>query len=787
MVSMLDRKLLRDLWRLRGQGVTIALVVACGIGGFIASHSTHDSLTRSRDYFYEIAQFPHLFCDLKRAPNAVVREIAAIPGVAQLQTRVVQDVQLDMPGVTQPLSGRVIGLAADHDSAMGRLTLRSGQWIGRDDGEQVLINQRFAEARGVRPGDTISALLNGKLQKLTVAGIVISAEFIYATRGGALPDDEWFAVMWMDAKRLAAAFNMDGGFNSLQLRLEPGANEPAVVRALDRLLEPYGARGATGRSEQISHKIVSQEIEQQRVMGTILPSVFLAVAVFILNVVLHRQVSAQREQIAALKALGYEDRAILVHYLKLVFVIVILGIALGIGVGQWLGGYMTRMYATFFYFPEFRHETLPWVIIASAGASVAGAVLGTLQAIRRVVTLPPAEAMRPPSPPSFRPTLIERIGLAHWTTPAMRMIVRNLERKPLRALFTVLGIAGSVAILISGTFWRDAIDYFMDVQFNRVQPGAIYLGFVEPLDNTVLAEVRRLPGVMYAEVNRVVAVRLRFGHRSYRAPVNGIEPGARLQRAVDSRTGERALPPEGLLMNARLAAKLGARAGDHVWVEVLEGKRATRLVVVSEVFDELVGLSAYMDRAALDRLTGEGERYSVAALMVDAAERARLLERIKALPKVSAAIVKDSLVETFRNTTARNMLFFTGVLTVFAATIAVGIVYNSARISLAERAWELASLRVLGLTRGEVSALFLGELAVLLLAGIPIGCVLGYGLAALIVALTHGEAFTIPLVILPSTYAYAALIVIAAGIVSALIVRHRIDHLDLVAVLKTRE
>ena len=787
MVSMLDRKLLRDLWRMRGQAVTIALVVACGIGGFIASHSTHDSLTRARDHFYEVSQFPHLFAELKRAPNAVTRDIARIPGIAQYRTRVVQEVQVDLPGVIQPLSGRIIGLPVDANSGMGRLTLRKGQWIMGEGADEVLVNERFAQARGLQPGDAIQVLLNGKQQKLTVAGLVLSPEFIYATRGGGLPDDEWFAVMWMDAKRLAAAFNMDGGFNSLLVRLEPGASEQAVVRALDRVLEPYGARGASGRSEQISHKIVSQEIEQQRVMGTVLPAVFLAVAVFILNVVLHRQVAAQREQIAGLKALGYEDRAIVAHYLKLVAVIVAGGIALGIGIGQWLGGYMTRMYADFFHFPQFRHQTLPWVIMASAGASLAGAVLGTLQAIRRVVTLPPAEAMRPPAPPSFRPTLIERLGFAHWTTPAIRMIVRNLERRRLRALFTVLGIAGSVAILIAGTFWRDGIAHFMDVQFNQVQPGMVYLGFVEPLGPEVLNEVARLPGVLHAEAYRSVAVRLRHGHLSQRAPLTGLAPGARLQRAIDADYGERALPPDGLLMNKRLAAKLAVRPGDWVWVEVLEGERAVRRVRVVALFEELVGLNAYMDAHALERLTGEGPRFNTAAVTVDAAHRNELLARIKELPRVSAGIVKDSLLQTFRSTTARNMLFFTGVLTVFAATIAVGIVYNSARISLAERAWELASLRVLGMTRGEVSALFLGELAVMLVAGIPLGFVLGYALAALIIALTQGEAFAIPLVILPQTYAYAGLTVVAAGILSALIVRHRIDHLDLVAVLKTRE
>jgi len=784
---MLDRKLLRDLWRVRGQALTIALVVACGIGGFIASLSTHDSLVHARDRFYDAAHFPHVFAELKRAPNAVAASLGRIEGIAQVQTRVVQDVQLDLPGVTQPVTGRVIGLAAAHAQGMSRLTLRQGQWPGHDARGEVLVNERFAQARGLVPGDVIHALLNGKRQRLVVAGTVLSPEFIYATRGGALPDDEWFGVLWMDHRRLAAAFDMEGGFNSVIVRIEPGATPAAVIRSLDRLLEPWGSRGAYARVDQISHKIVEQEIQQQRVFGTVLPAIFLAVAVFILNVVLHRQVATQREQIAALKALGYEDRTIAAHYLRFSAAIVALGIAIGVALGQWLGYHMTRLYTDFFHFPEFRHETLPWVILVSAGLSLAAAFAGTLQAIRRVVALPPAEAMRPPSPPSYRPLLLERMGLAHLTTPGARMVLRNLERRPLRAAMTSLGIAGSVAILISGTFWRDAVEYFMDVQFNRSQPAGVYLGFVEPVGREAVYEIARLPGVLHAEAMRTLSVRLRAGQRDERAALTGLAPDARLQRAVDFRTGERTMPPEGMLLNRRLADRLRVAAGDWLEVEVLEGRRSRARLQVTGVFDELAGLTAYMELGALNRLAGEGDLVSTAAVTVEAGSREALLRRLKAVPRVAAVIVKDSLLATFRETTARNMLFFTGVLTVFAATIAVGIVYNSARIALSERAWELASLRVLGLTRGEVSALFLGELAVVLVAGIPLGFLGGWGLSALMVGLTHSDAFQIPLVIQPKTYAYAGLTVVVAGIVSALIVRHRIDRLDLVAVLKTRE
>ncbi len=783
----LERKLLRDLWSLKSQVASIALVIACGIGGFIASFSTYESLVWSREHYYDSARFPQVFAEVKRAPAPLAARIRAIPGVSEVETRVLRDVQLDVPGVVQPMTARVIGMAFDRPQAMDRVTLKSGRWPSPGARDEVLVNQRFAQARGLAPGAYIHVLLNGKRERLHIVGTALSPEFIYATRGGVLPDDEWFAVLWMDAGQLAAAYDMEGAFNSVLLRLAHGSSRPAVIAALDRLLEPYGTPGAYGREDQISHKIVSQEIEQQRVMGTVLPAVFLLVAAFIVNVVLHRQVSAQRGEIAALKALGYENRAIAWHFIEFTSVVALGGVALGVALGDWLGREMTGLYTDFFHFPEFHYLLPPWAVLAGAGVALLAAFGGALAAISRVVRLRPAEALRAPAPAEYRPLLVERLGLARLLSPAQRMVLRNLERRPVRALTTVAGIAGSVAILISGTFWHDAVEHFIDVNFRFAQPADIYLGFVEPVARSAAYELARLPGVREVETSRTIGARLRAGHRSYRTAVTGLGDDARLQRIVDRDLRQFAPPPGAVLLTERLARRLGVRAGDMVSLELMEGKRARAELRVGGLVGELAGMNAYMRLDDLDRLAGEGELVSGAALLVDRAHERTLLGRLKEVPGVATVIVKSTLLDTFRSTSARNLLFFAGILTAFAVTIAIGVVYNHARIQLAERAWELASLRVLGMTRGEVSVLLLGELALEILAAIPLGLVAGYWLSALIAALTHGEAFEIPMVILPMTYLYAAAAVVAAGVASALIVRHRIEHLDLVAVLKTRE
>jgi putative ABC transport system permease protein len=787
-MKAIDRKLLRDLWALKTQVVSIALVIACGIGGFIASFSTYDSLVWSREHYYDTARFPHVFATAKRAPLAVVEKIHAIPGVSEVETRVVRDAQLSIEGVVSPMIARLIGVDFAHLPAMSRLTLKSGRWPAPGAKGEVAVNQRFFEARRLTLGAGAQVLMNGKLERLTIVGTALSPEYIYATRGGGMPDDEWFGVFWTDAKSLASAFNMEGAFNSALVRLAHGASAQVAADALDRVLEPYGGFGAVGREEQVSHKILSQEINQQRVFGLVLPSIFLFVAAFILNVVLHRQVNAQRGEIAALKALGYDDRVIAWHYLKFASVIVLLGAAIGIALGWRLGRAMTGLYTDFFHFPLFHFRLLPWVVLAGTGAALAAAFGGALAAIRGVVKLRAAEALRPPAPAEFRPLLVERLGYVEVFTPSQRMILRNLERKPVRAALTVAGIAGSVAILLSGTFWVDAVEYFIDVQFNQAQRANVAVGFAEPVAESARRELERLPGVQRAEAMRAVPVRLVAGHRQYRTALTGLPDDATLQRVLDKDLRETRPVPGGVLLTTRLARRLGVAPGDTLVAEMLEGKRVKAEVRVAGTVRELVGMNAYMTLEELNRLAREGPVVSAAGLRIELDEEPRLLARLKEIPGAAVVIVTRTLLETFRTTSAKNILFFTTILTGFAATIAIGVVYNNARIQLAERAWELASLRVLGLTRGEVSVLLLGELAIEIALAIPLGCLAGYWLSWFIISLMqHGEVMEFPLVILPDTYLYAAAVVVAAGVASALIVRNRIDNLDLVAVLKTRE
>ncbi len=788
---MLDRKLLRDLRRMWSQALTIALVVACGIGGFLTSLSAVDSLDLARARFYADGRFADVFAGVRRAPNSLTERLREIAGVADVQVTHEEIVRVSLPGLADPIIGQLIGLDRQKPHRMNLVSLASGRMIVPQDGVrgdapiEALVSKGFAEAHRLKPGARLNVLMNGKYRTLEVTGIALSPEFIFAGLWG-MPDARGFGVFWIDRDVLAAAYNMDGAFTRAAFKLAPGTPEQAVVGEVTRLLAPYGGREVHGREDQASHAMLDNEIREQRVLGTVLPAIFLGVAAFLLNVVVARLVSTQREQIATLKALGYPNASIGLHYLKLVLLIVVLGLVLGVMLGKQLGSLLTGLYAEFFHFPSFEHRILPPLLLIGVAVSVATACLGTAHAILATVRLAPAEAMRPPAPAHFRRTLMERLGIGRMG-PALRMIVRNMERRPTRTALSISGVAAALAIVIMGNFFRDAIDVVIDTQFTLGLRGDITVWTAEPVDDSVRLELARLPGVTQVESTRFAQVTVVNGQRRERTILRGYAPRPELYRIIDVNQKEQLLEGQGLVLTDRMADKLGLRLDDTVRIEVQEGRKRTLLLPLRATVREMFGMNAYLARDELNRLLGDADVTTGFVLGIEPGAEAAVLEASKALPRAAGAWSKGTMLRNMEEITARNIRIMSTILTAFASVIAVGVVYNNARIALSERTWELASLRVLGFTRGEVSALLLGEMAIVIAIALPLGMALGYGLVQLISELLKSDQFYFPVIVRPRTYAGAALCVLAAGAASALVVRRNIDQLDMVAALKARE
>jgi len=522
-------------------------------------------------------------------------------------------------------------------------------------------------------------------------------------------------------------------------------------------------------------------------MAYMVPAIFLGVAVFLLNVVISRMIRTQREQIAALKAFGYGRWQIGAHYLRFVLLIVVVGVAIGTVVGAWLAHNLTHMYTKFFHFPVLAYRLDAWVVLAAFGLCVGAGIAAAFFAVRQAMSLPPAQAMRPEPPPTFRATLAERLGLQRLFSPAARMVMRQLERRPFKSLVTSMGIATAVAVLILGAYMQDAVNYVMNLEYQVAQTQDVTVQFVEPLSSRVQDEIRHLPGVIRGEAFRTVSATIRAGSRSRRVGVLGLPEHGELFRLCDLKGIRIDVPREGLVLSAKLAELLDARIGDWLTVEVHEERRPVVQAKLVSVIDDFAGLSAYMQFDSLNRLMRAQDAVSGMHLAVDAAQAEELYGRLKSTPQIAGVAIKAQSLKSFRDTVAENLLRFRTFNVIFACIIAFGVVYNSVRISLAERSRELATLRVIGFTRAEVSAILLGELAALTAAAIPMGFALGYAFTAVVSTSYNTELFRMPLIIERATFGFATVVVLLAAAVSGLIVRRRIDRLDLVSVLKARE
>ena len=787
-LTALNRKLLRDLVAMRGQAVAIAMVVAAGVAMYVMYLSNFESLRATQRAYYERQRFGDVFATLKRAPLRLANDISAIPGVTAVETRVTANVTLDLEGIDQPATGRLVSIPAERRPRINDLYLRRGRWIDANRPDEVLASEGFVAANGLTPGDTVRAVINGTLRTLTIVGVALSPEYVYSIRPGELvPDDRRFGVFWMNERALAAAFDMEGGFNDVVLALAPGASADEAIARLDRLLEPYGGLGAIPRALQISHWTVENELSQLQSFGLLLPLIFLAVAAFILNIALTRALALQRPQIAALKALGYGNLVLGWHYMKWALIIGAGGVLLGTIAGGWLGSAIGGLYNRYFKFPELMFSIPLNVVLGASALTLSSAALGAFSAVRRAVRVPPAEAMRPEAPARYRQTIFETPVIARRLGTAGRMVLRNVTRTPLRAAASIFGIAFAVAILMVGLVFADAIDRLVLTQFSIAERQDVTITFVEPRSADARYALAHLPGVVSVEPQRQVAARIRAGHRERYLSVTGVSPNLRLRRIVDADGRTVRVPPAGVVLSKTLADVLGVTAGSRVTIEVLEGTRPVRDVDVAGLVDDMLGLSVYMDVDALHALMREGDVTSGALLLVDAAQQRRLSRELKELPAIAGASFRTAVLASFRETMAANMNLTIFLNVLFASVIAFGVVYNAARVSLSERSHELASLRVLGFTRAEISLILMGELALLTMAALPAGWLFGWGLAAAIVQTVQSEVYRFPLYISRQPVALAGLGVIAAAVVSGLIVRRRLDRLDLVAVLKVRE
>ena len=787
-MSPLDRKLLRDLWGSRGQALSIAMVVAFGVALLVMMHGLVSSLEETRRAYYDRYRLAEVFAPVKRAPLQSLGALRAIPGVDTVVGRISGGALIDLEAESAPVRAQVISLPDFGLSPLNELHLTRGRRPDAARPDEIVVLQGFAEARSLALGDELATTIYGVRQALTVVGFAQAPEFVTTMAPGELaPDDARFAVLWMSQTALEAAYDMDGAFNEALLKLERNANSTAVITAVDRLLETHGGLGAYPLAEQLSNRFVSEEIRGLEASSASVPPIFLAVAAFLLYVVMSRMLQTEREQIGLLKSFGYSSLEVGWHYAKFVLSIATLGAVLGCALGMAMGRGMAQLYQEYFKFPFLVFSVPPQVMLWGLLVSICSASVGGLIVVRRVFGLSPAVAMRPPAPPRFaRGSRWLQALLDRFDQPS-RMILRQLLRQPTRTGLAITGIATGMALSVGMLAMMHGFERMIALNFSVVDRSDLTVTFIEPRGFEVLHELRRLNGVHDAEPVRAVAVRFRHGTHDYLGSINGFLAEPKLQRALDADLEPLYVRGEGLILSRPLAKELDIEAGETLQVEVREGRRPVLELPVLAIARSLLGAPAYLELNALNQALREDRRLSGAYLTIDAAQTQTLYEKIKGMPAVAGVSLKadarDSIVRLMNEGAGATRY----VMAIIAGLITFGIIYTSARIAFAERSRDLSSLRVFGFSRGETAFVLLGELILLTLVALPIGMLGGQAFAQIIAEAFSTDLYQVPADVPLSAHAGAAVAVLLATAASALIVKRDLDRLDIVHALKSRD
>ncbi len=785
----LDKKRWRDLWKLRGQVLAVAMVIASGIATLVMSISTIEALQDSTDAYYQRYRFADVFANLTRAPDSLVQRLSQIAGVQTVQTRITSYATVDVEGFAEPVIGRMVSIPEYRQPSLNQLVLRKGSWITGKAENQVIVSENFADAHGLTIGDNLSVIMRGNKRTLTIVGVAISPEFIYTLGPGALlPDDARFGILWMSREVLGAAYDLEDAFNDVSISLSYQAELQPVLDAVDQLLEPYGGVSAVGRADQLSNWFIMNEIEQQKTMATVLPVIFIAVAIFLSNMVLGRLIATERTEIGLLKAFGYSKAQIAWHYIRMMLAIGGIGIVLGCAIGLLFGRYNTEMYAEMLGFPLLIYQPGAINLVVATAIGLTASLLGALGAVSNAASLPPAQAMQPPSPPSYRQSVLSGKRLNRLFDQPTRIALRQIERWPIRSLMTSIGVGFSVALVVMIYHWEDSLNHLARVYFNEAQRQDMVVGLSEPRALSTINDFAKLPGVLRAEPMRYISADISANQVTHRGTLTAIEQLSTLQPIYDdAQRQEVPVPDSGVVIATRLAEKLNVRVGDEITLDILSGRRPTLTLSVVETIETYIGMPAYINLDFINQQLLEAPNMEFANIRVDKAQQNALFEYLKQTPVVGAITIKQAALASFQDTLIKHLMTFISMFSGLAAVLGFGVAYNSTRIALSERGRELATLRVLGFSRGEISYVLLGEVMLLIAFGLTIGCILGYGLVSLIIAAFDTELFRIPHYTEASTYGLAVLVIFFATLVSAAIVRRRVDKLDLIRVLKTRE
>ena len=819
-IRKLNLKLVRDIrfspWLFLG----IVLVVTSGITLFDASFISYYSLGGSYNLTYQKLNMADFTVDMQSAPQEVVDRIRRIPGVKQVEGRVVEELEIEQELATKRVTGRIISLPDRGLPTVNTLHIVKGVLPAPGSTRELLLESAFAKYHGYEPDDFIYPVVDDDKTRFRISGIAMSPEYIYVirSRDSPTPEPKQFGVMFMRKEIADRLFGTSGAVNQVAVTIVPGAQRARIMRQVEQLLRPYGADEPIPKEKQASYEVLQLDLEGFRNLAIFFPILFLSIASLSIYNLLSRMVFAQRAQIGFMRSIGYSRSAVLWHYVFFAALIGLLGSVVGTILGYRAAILITDLYISVVSVP-FREVSPRFDVMASGVAiSLGVAILAGLMPALSGARMTPAEAIRTEAPAVGRVPIIE--NLIPWLRRASyiwRLPFRQGLRSPKRTYSTVAGIASAIVLILVSSGLMDSTKAMLDFYFDRMLRYDAMVAFIHPQTEAHLSQVKTWKGVRRVEPLLQVPVKLVHGNREKVTTIFGVERDTQLFNLTSSDGSRVSIPRTGIAIGDSLMETLGLSLGQMVTLTLPEktipelaampppGMESYRTQVFSRSrgLQEVtfrkqvrvarrtyqpVGTMTVMSIKELRCLFGRELEFppdATSAVMVkaDGPYLEEIREKLYNLSGAASVVdIRDTRQEI--NRMMETSRTFIAVMFGFAVALAFVVIFNATTMNVLERTRETASMRALGVGRWQIAWMVTIENLSTWAVGTMVGVPFGRWLAGYFVRLYESEMFHMQAVVFPRTYLWTVLGILLTVLVSQIPGIRYLSKLDLASATK---
>ena len=787
-MTKLNRMLIREISKSKGQFIAAAAVVFAGIVMFSASFMSYKNLKSSVDSYYEEYGFLSYYAEVQGISPMGVGEVRSVKGVKDAVGRISVDVGADM-GNSKRVTARIISIPDECNSPVNRLVFKSAGSLEEKDQYSCLVSRKFAEVYRLGKGSKLKTIINLKTYEFNVDGIVDSPEFIYAMKSNTevSPSAEKFGVVYIKESTAMSILGTELLYNQVHVVFDKGVDEDALIDEIEDTLKSYGFISGTERKDQLSNMMVDNEISELEEIAFMFPMLFLTVAATIIYIMQRRIINNQRTLIGVMKAIGYSNVRILWHYVFYSLIIALTGAIPGVVAGFLLSVRLTKTYNNIFSIPVMKTEIHISLLVFGVLMSAGFCLLAGYSSAKRVLKIDPAQAMRSETPNSGKRIFLDKIRFI-WNRLhfGWKMSIRNIFRSRTRTLFTIVGMMATIMFFMVSLFFMDSIKYILHQNFFEFQRQDYKITFAQASSYYDTFELKSLEGVRKVEPILEIPAEIQKGWRKEETLAIGIIEGNDFYRLKDERHAPVTVSGKGILVAQSIAEKLDIRKGDVVKIKLYLGNVLEKDIKVVGIVKQYAGFNCYMNIKELGKLAEEGTFATGALISVKAGKSEKVLDSLYEISGVQTVEARDDVYKDFEQF-MELMNTFVGFMIFFGTVMGFAIVFNTTVINIMERRRELASLKVLGYTGREIEITILRENMMIAVISLLPGVVFGRLMCSFLARQFSNELFALEVIISARTLITACLSVFLFSVLAQTANKKNISGLDMVEVLKNRE